>query len=127
MTVLKPLKNCQSSLQTKPLLSALLALSLFLPCTSAPAFAQEEEPAAELNVSVPEAMVTRNIPAVSEALKAQVEQYSHVRSAAFVDWYPAATGTNPSGLLMTTRFGNTYQLHKLLQPAANSSLFLKSL
>lgn len=113
------LKHRLHPLNSTKILSTLLACSLFLPIGySSTVFAQEEDSVPEAKVSVPEAMVTRNIPVLSESLKAQVEQYSHVRSAAFVDWYPTPQGKSTSGLLMTTRFGNTYQFHRLMQPGA---------
>lgn len=105
-----PLKVRPRHLKSRWLCAA-LALSLFS-LQSTTALAQTASA-----VKVPEAMVTRNIPALSAELKADVEQYRHVRSAAFVDWYPPLAGqTHSPGILMTTRFANTYQLHRITRP-----------
>ena len=116
----RPLSLCLAGLT-----SSLMALSL--PHTMLPGLAKsaaQSNPSAQseqtqstpsaASVPIPDAMITRNIPSLSLQLKADVKQYRHVRSAAFVDWYPSgSTGQSSSEILITTRFANTYQLHRL--------------
>lgn len=122
-TFKRPLSLCLAGLT-----SSLMALSL--PHTTLPTLAksaaqsapsaqseQTQSTSSAASVPIPDAMITRNIPSLSLQLKADVEQYRHVRSAAFVDWYPSgSTGQSNSEILITTRFANTYQLHRLLTP-----------
>ncbi len=51
------------------------------------------------------------IPEVPEDLKAKLNQYQNTRSSGFVDWHPSG-----DWMLISTRFGNTTQLHRVSQP-----------
>jgi len=51
-----------------------------------------------------------NIPPVPESLKDRLNQYQNVRSAYLEDWLPRG------GMLISTRFGETSQLHKVSMP-----------
>jgi len=55
-------------------------------------------------------LVMENIPPIPEALKDRLNQYQNVRSAYFEDWLPGG------GMLISTRFGETSQLHKVSTP-----------
>ncbi len=59
-------------------------------------------------------LVLENIPVIPVKLKQRMEQYNNVRSAGFQDWDP-----HTSGMLITTRFGNTTQIHHVAQPGAS--------
>ena len=59
-------------------------------------------------------LVLENIPVIPATLKQRMEQYNNVRSAEFQDWDPHSTG-----MLITTRFGNTTQIHHVAQPGAS--------
>ncbi len=58
----------------------------------------------------PEAIRTRNVPQVSEEVWNRLSQYQSVRSASFEAFLPDGS------LLITTRFGNTAQLHVVPSP-----------
>ena len=57
-------------------------------------------------------MILEDIPEIPLEIKSRIQQYQNTRSANFVDWLP-----NNQGILMSTRFGNTSQLHTLNFPA----------
>lgn len=61
-------------------------------------FAQERQQAGNI--------VTENIPPIPDRIAEKMNQYQNVRSASFSDWDP-----NGKGMLITTRFGETSQLH----------------
>ena len=56
-------------------------------------------------------LVAEGIPAIPGALAAEVRRYTESRSAALADWHPARRE-----LLISTRFGNTPQLHRVAMP-----------
>ncbi|ACI97832.1 S9 family peptidase [Rhodospirillum centenum] len=56
-------------------------------------------------------LVTEDVPAVDEALAERYRAYLNARSAGVLDW--TADG---AGLLISTRFGETNQLHLVMQP-----------
>jgi len=55
-------------------------------------------------------LVMENIPPIPETLKDRLNQYQNVRSAGLQDWLPGG------GLLISTRFGETSQLHRVKVP-----------
>jgi dipeptidyl aminopeptidase/acylaminoacyl peptidase len=55
-------------------------------------------------------LVLDNIPTVDTPLTSRLEDYMNSRGASFVDWLPGG------GLLISTRFGDTDQLHRVLMP-----------
>lgn len=59
----------------------------------------------------PAAIEAREVPVVPPALVARLAQYQNVRGAAFRGWAP-----DGSGLLISTRFGNSSQLHRVYRP-----------
>ena len=65
------------------------------------------------NMRQVENMVLEDIPEVPESLKARLLQYQNSRFAVFSDWLP-----NNAGILISTRFGNTNQLHIVNRPNA---------
>lgn len=56
-------------------------------------------------------LVLEGVPEISQELKDRLLQYQNARSASFRDWLP-----DGSGILVSTRFGETTQLHILRQP-----------
>ncbi len=60
-----------------------------------------------------ENLVTDGIPALPAALKEEVRRYTEYRSAGLVDWHPVRRE-----VLISTRFGNTAQLHRVASPGA---------
>ncbi|MCC7376236.1 MAG: S9 family peptidase [Verrucomicrobiales bacterium] len=67
-------------------------------------------------------LVSEGIPTASDALRANVARYLEFRAAAFQDWHPRRRD-----VLITTRFGETAQLHLVQQPegARRQLTFLK--
>lgn len=59
----------------------------------------------------PPAIATENVPVVPQDLIDRLRQYQNVRSAGFDGWAP-----DGRSMLMSTRFGNTTQLHLLYEP-----------
>jgi len=66
---------------------------------------------AQKTVSVPDNCVIENIPVNTTAFAKELEAYSEFRTASFVKWNPA-TG----GMMISTRFGNSSQLHEVMMP-----------
>jgi dipeptidyl aminopeptidase/acylaminoacyl peptidase len=58
-----------------------------------------------------ENLVVDGIPAIPAKLAAEVRRYTEARSAGFVDWHPTRRE-----LLISTRFGNTAQIHRVAMP-----------
>jgi dipeptidyl aminopeptidase/acylaminoacyl peptidase len=56
-------------------------------------------------------MILEDIPEIPIEIKSRIQQYQNTRSASFEDWLP-----NNEGILLSTRFGNTTQLHTLNMP-----------
>ena len=58
-----------------------------------------------------ENLIIKNIPELAATIADEVKQYTESRSAGPVDWHP-----KKREMLMTTRFGNTNQLHYITMP-----------
>jgi dipeptidyl aminopeptidase/acylaminoacyl peptidase len=58
-----------------------------------------------------ENLVVDGIPAIPAKLAAEVRRYTEARSAGFADWHPTRRE-----LLISTRFGNTAQIHRVAMP-----------
>ncbi len=56
-------------------------------------------------------LVFENIPVIPETIQEKLTQYSNVRSAGLCGWMPA-----DGSLLITTRFGETRQVHRVEKP-----------
>ncbi|MCK5702394.1 MAG: PD40 domain-containing protein, partial [Cyclobacteriaceae bacterium] len=56
-------------------------------------------------------MILEDVPEIPEEIKSRIQQYQNTRSASLADWLP-----NDQGILISTRFGNTTQLHTVAQP-----------
>ncbi len=56
-------------------------------------------------------MVLEDVPEIPEDIQTRIQQYQNTRSASFEDWLP-----NDNGIMVSTRFGNTSQLHLINQP-----------
>jgi dipeptidyl aminopeptidase/acylaminoacyl peptidase len=59
----------------------------------------------------PPAIQTTNVPVVPAATVEALRRYQSTRSASFGGWAP-----NGDGILVRTRFGNSYQLHRVYDP-----------
>ena len=66
---------------------------------------------AERTIAPPENLVADGIPPVRAALAAEVRRYTEYRSAGLADWHPTR-----NEILISTRFGNTAQLHRVATP-----------
>ena len=60
---------------------------------------------------IPESLVADGMPSISAELKADAGRYLEFRSASFNSWHPVKRE-----LLITTRFGETMQLHEVRMP-----------
>lgn len=60
---------------------------------------------------VPPSIVAEGVPAVPSELCERMNQYLNMRSAYFADWHPT-----DRGMLVSTRFGDTSQLHYVSAP-----------
>ncbi|HZH99291.1 MAG TPA: hypothetical protein VEX38_09995, partial [Fimbriimonadaceae bacterium] len=58
-------------------------------------------------------LVVKGIPAVPADVARQVGRYTEFRTASVVDWHPTRRE-----LLVSTRFGNTAQIHRVSSPGA---------
>ncbi|MFV3076420.1 S9 family peptidase [Niveispirillum fermenti] len=85
-----------------------LALVMALTAT-APVLAQASAPAVERVQNGN--LVTENVPAIDAALGERLSAYLNARSAGFLDWTP-----DGKGILISTRFGETAQLHLVSGP-----------
>jgi len=56
-------------------------------------------------------MILDGVPEIPKEIKDRIQQYQNTRSASFADWLP-----NNEGILLSTRFGNTSQLHTVYFP-----------
>jgi dipeptidyl aminopeptidase/acylaminoacyl peptidase len=59
-------------------------------------------------------MVLEDVPEVPNEIKERLKQYQNTRSASFQAWLP-----NDEGILISTRFGNTTQLHVVNKPGGS--------
>lgn len=64
-----------------------------------------------MQLNPPAQMHCENVPPIPENVGERVRQYMQARSAFFCDWHPGG-----EGMLISTRFGQTYQLHQLRFP-----------
>ena len=58
-------------------------------------------------------MILEDVPETPKEITSRIQQYQSTRSASFADWLP-----NDGGMLISTRFGNTSQLHTITSPGA---------
>lgn len=56
-------------------------------------------------------LITASIPPVPQSLAQEVKRYNESRAAGFAGWHPKKVE-----MLITTRFGNTNQIHSVVQP-----------
>lgn len=69
-----------------------------------------------MTLAPPAQMDSHDVPIIPLAISDRVQQYMLARSAFFCDWHPQG-----QGILISTRFGDTYQLHHVAQPLAARS------
>jgi dipeptidyl aminopeptidase/acylaminoacyl peptidase len=65
----------------------------------------------EVDSLKPPAITTTSVPVVPAEIEDRLRQYQNTRAAAFQGWSP-----DGKGLLISTRFGNTAQLHRVYEP-----------
>jgi dipeptidyl aminopeptidase/acylaminoacyl peptidase len=98
------------------LLTTCLALPLGLAATAASAQPQQEIVLREQPVRLvekPAALTADGIPGVTADLAERTRPYMEFRTAGFSSWHP-----RDRSMLITTRFGNTAQVHRIAQPMA---------
>ena len=84
---------------------------LFLVFTAFVAISAVRAVAADADPRKPAAIQTQDVPVVSADVVAKLSQYQNTRAAAFRGWAP-----DGNGMLISTRFGNSAQLHLVTQP-----------
>lgn len=67
---------------------------------------------AQVDNRKPAAIETQEVPVVPPELFSKLAQYQSIRGSAFRGWAP-----DGSGILVSTRFGNAAQLHRVYQPS----------
>lgn len=90
-----------------------LALTALVAGMAMPASAQDKPAANPVDpvVPPPAAIVTDGMPPIAQSLVADTRPYLEYRTAAFVGWHPV-----DRSMLVTTRFGNVAQLHRVAMP-----------
>lgn len=77
-----------------------LTIFIFITCSS---IAQNRQQVGNL--------ILENVPETPDEIKERIQQYQNTRSASLADWLPGN-----EGILISTRFGNTNQLHLVNTP-----------
>lgn len=90
-------------------ISAIVSVAIVL--TSWNAYAAESVVAQTADPRKPPAIETQDVPVVPTELFTKLSQYQNVRNAGFRGWAPDGTG-----MLISTRFGNSAQLHRVYHP-----------
>lgn len=98
--------RCSGVCMKKLLATSVAVLAL---AAAAPAFSQAVERREIGN------QILENVPVAPASVRESLARYQNARSAAFVDWAPSG------GVLISTRFGNTNQLHRVAAPGADRS------
>lgn len=98
--------RCSGVCMKKLLATSVAVLAL---AAAAPAFSQAVERREIGN------QILENVPVAPDSVREGLARYQNARSAAFVDWAPSG------GVLISTRFGNTNQLHRVAAPGADRS------
>lgn len=85
-----------------------LTLVLMLALGAAPVLAQTAPPTRQSGT-----LIYSGIPEIPEALRTDLQRYRNARSAGFQDWM------EDGSMLISTRFGETAQLHRVATPGAD--------
>ena len=85
-----------------------LTLVLMLALGAAPVLAQTAPPTRQSGT-----LIYSGIPEIPEALRTDLQRYRNARSAGFQDWM------EDGSMLISTRFGETAQLHRVAAPGAD--------
>ena len=94
---------------SNPRLLCFLTVALILPHPGLAAATQEQVPARV--VAPTDNLVVDGIPPIPGSLSADVRRYTESRGASFSNWHPVERE-----ILISTRFGNTSQLHRVRTP-----------
>lgn len=86
-------------------------IGALLAATAMPLAAQEAPAAPAPAVPLPAALTAEELPPIPLALAGDVLPYLEARGAGFAGWDP-----NTRAVLISTRFANTSQLHRVAQP-----------
>ena len=79
-----------------------------------PLYALAADPPAKPPLTPGDNLVVDGVPPIPGELPEQVGRYTESRAAGFQDWHP----TRPE-MLITTRFGDTNQIHRVTQPGGD--------
>jgi protease II len=95
-------------------LLALLPLFVFAPSATLAqnnSPSQDAEKAAEAVVAPNENLVVEGIPPIPASLAEKADRYTNFRAALFASWHPTRRE-----MLISTRFGDTFQIHEVKMP-----------
>ncbi len=87
------------------------AISLVVPAIAGSPQTPSTTPQAVKTIAPGPTLVVEGIPEVPASLASEVKRYTESRSAGLADWHPTRRE-----LLLTTRFGNTAQVHRVAMP-----------
>ena len=90
-----------------------LIAALALPAAAAAALAQTAAAPSAAHVAKPSGLTADGIPPVPSDLAARTRPYMEFRTASFASWQP-----RDRSMLVTTRFANTAQVHRVAAPMA---------
>ena len=88
-----------------------ICLALSILAAVAASAAEPAAPVAPAVLPMPASLVAEAIPPVPLSVVEEVGRYTESRSAGFSDWHPVERE-----VLVSTRFGNTNQIHRVRQP-----------
>ena len=89
--------------------------AVFAPRASAqgPAPIKQSKPAQEAVVAPNENLVVEGVPPIPASLAEKADRYTNFRSATVASWHPTRRE-----MLISTRFGDTFQIHEVKSPGA---------
>ena len=87
------------------------AISVVVPAIAGSPQTPSTAPQAAKTIAPGQTLVVEGIPEVPASLASEVKRYTESRSAGLADWHPTRRE-----LLITTRFGNTAQVHRVAMP-----------
>lgn len=92
-------------------LARLTSMLLATACLTATPLAAQEQPVEEPAIPIPAALTAEDMPQLPQSLAERARPYLESRAASFAGWDP-----NARAVLISTRFANVAQLHRVAKP-----------
>ncbi len=112
---MKAFRVCSGSSSSRHFAAIAFSLALlsafFVPVVKAQSAAPRQTQ--EAVVAPNENLVVEGIPPIPASLAEKADRYTNFRSASFLSWHPTRRE-----MLITTRFGDTFQIHEVKSPGA---------